>query len=54
MSVLSQTLLAFVSSHFVLFSFLTTWHNVSWFCTDAAVSTVKQKFILNLSDKNLL
>jgi len=27
MSVLSQTLLALVGSHFVLFSFLSAWHN---------------------------
>ena len=27
MSILSQTLLAFVSSHLMLLSFLTTWHN---------------------------
>jgi hypothetical protein len=26
-TVLSQTLLAFVSSHFMFFSFFTTWHN---------------------------
>ena len=27
MSVLSQTLLAFVGSHFALFSFFSAWHN---------------------------
>jgi hypothetical protein len=27
MAVFSQTLFTFVGGHFVLFSFLTTWHN---------------------------
>gem|GEM_PF-3686752 len=33
-SVLSQTLLALVSGHFVFLSFFSTWHNVFWFCPD--------------------
>jgi len=36
MSVLSQALLALVSSHFVLFSFFTTWHNALGFVRQLA------------------
>jgi hypothetical protein len=31
MSVLSQTLFAFVGSHFALFSFFSAWHNFQFF-----------------------
>jgi hypothetical protein len=45
MSVLSQTLFAFVGGHFVFLSFFTAWHNT--FSLVRPLADVK-KFILNL------
>lgn len=38
-TVLAQTLFAFVGSHLVSFSFLTAWHNLMFFCTNYLFSS---------------
>ena len=53
MSVLPQTLLALVSSHFVFLSLLTTWHNTFGFVRQLA-DGFRNYFILNLSGRSLL